>query len=43
MGLLTEEVGEEARIVSRTYGEQSFKETNTAKIWPTNWPMFCLC
>jgi NTP pyrophosphatase (non-canonical NTP hydrolase) len=26
MALLTEEIGEVARIISRTYGEQSFKE-----------------
>lgn len=26
MAILTEEVGELARIISRTYGEQSFKE-----------------
>ncbi|MCC8171477.1 MAG: nucleotide pyrophosphohydrolase [Parabacteroides sp.] len=28
MAILTEEVGEVARIVSRTYGEQSFKESD---------------
>jgi len=28
MALLTEEVGEVARIISRTYGEQSFKESD---------------
>ncbi len=28
MALLTEEVGEVARIVSRTYGEQSFKSSD---------------
>ena len=28
MAILTEEVGEMARIVSRTYGEQSFKESD---------------
>lgn len=28
MAILTEEVGELARIVSRTYGEQSFKESD---------------
>jgi NTP pyrophosphatase (non-canonical NTP hydrolase) len=28
MALLTEEVGEVARIISRTYGEQSFKEND---------------
>jgi len=31
MALLTEEVGEVARIISRTYGEQSFKETDKEK------------
>ena len=28
MAVLTEEVGEVARIISRKYGEQSFKETD---------------
>ncbi|WP_436514957.1 nucleotide pyrophosphohydrolase [Ekhidna sp. To15] len=28
MAMLTEEVGELARIISRTYGEQSFKESD---------------
>ena len=28
LGILTEEVGELARIMVRTYGEQSFKETD---------------
>jgi NTP pyrophosphatase (non-canonical NTP hydrolase) len=27
MAILTEEVGEVARLISRTYGEQSFKQT----------------
>lgn len=31
MALLTEEVGEVARIISRKYGEQSFKESDSAK------------
>ncbi len=31
MALLTEEVGEVARIISRKYGEQSFKETDKRK------------
>jgi NTP pyrophosphatase (non-canonical NTP hydrolase) len=31
MALLTEEVGEVARIISRTYGEQSFKESDHDK------------
>ena len=28
MAILTEEVGELARIIARTYGDQSFKETD---------------
>ena len=31
MAILTEEVGEVARIMSRKYGEQSFKESDKAK------------
>lgn len=31
MALLTEEVGEVARIISRKYGEQSFKESDSPK------------
>lgn len=31
MTILTEEVGELARIMARTYGEQSFKETDKNK------------
>jgi len=31
MVLLTEEVGEVARIISRTYGEQSFKKSDLDK------------
>lgn len=31
MAILTEEVGEVARIMSRRYGEQSFKETDKEK------------
>ena len=31
MALLTEEVGEVARIISRKYGEQSFKESDSSK------------
>ncbi len=31
MTLLTEEVGELARIIARTYGEQSFKESDKNK------------
>jgi NTP pyrophosphatase (non-canonical NTP hydrolase) len=45
MAILTEEVGEVARLMSRMYGEQSFKKSEDAampkKIWPTKWPMFC--
>ena len=31
MAMLTEEVGEVARIIARKYGEQSFKETDKNK------------
>jgi NTP pyrophosphatase (non-canonical NTP hydrolase) len=31
MAILTEEVGELARIIARTYGEQSFKESDKKK------------
>lgn len=31
MAILTEEVGEVARLMSRLYGEQSFKESDKAK------------
>ncbi len=31
MAILTEEVGEVARIISRKYGEQSFKESDSDK------------
>lgn len=31
MAILTEEVGEVARLMSRTYGDQSFKESDTSK------------
>ena len=31
MAILTEEVGEVARIISRTYGEQSFKKSDEDK------------
>ena len=36
MALLTEEVGELARIIARTYGEQSFKESDIL------WVLICL-
>ena len=32
MAILTEEVGEVARIISRTYGDQSFKKSDTGKL-----------
>lgn len=32
MAILTEEVGELARVVARTYGEQSFKEGETPNL-----------
>ena len=31
MAILTEEVGEVARVISRKYGEQSFKESDKGK------------
>jgi len=31
MAILTEQVGEVARIISRTYGEQSFKDSDKGK------------
>ncbi|WP_286844678.1 nucleotide pyrophosphohydrolase, partial [Proteiniphilum sp. UBA5346] len=31
MAILTEEVGELARIISRTYGDQSFKDSDLSK------------
>ncbi len=46
MAILTEEVGELARIISRTYGDQSFKEgedTNLAdEIADVLWVLICL-
>ncbi|MET4106489.1 nucleotide pyrophosphohydrolase [Hymenobacter sp. UYP22] len=32
MAMLTEEVGEVARIIARQYGEQSFKESDKGKV-----------
>lgn len=32
MAILTEEVGEVARIIARQYGEQSFKESDKSKV-----------
>ena len=47
MAILTEEVGEVARIVSRKYGEQSFKESEADKdlgdeLADVLWVVFCL-
>ena len=46
MTLLTEEVGELARIMARTYGEQSFKENEKTNIGEEMadvlWVLFCL-
>ena len=33
MAILTEEVGEVARIIARQYGEQSFKESDRDKVY----------
>ena len=47
MVLLTEEVGEMARIIARTYGEQSFKESDRKKdladeMADVLWVLICL-
>lgn len=47
MAILTEEVGEVARIISRKYGEQSFKESDKSKDLATEladvlWVVICL-
>lgn len=47
MAILTEEVGEVARIISRQYGEQSFKESDKAKdlgdeMADVLWVLMCL-
>ena len=47
MALLTEEVGELARIGARTYGEQSFKESDREKnladeMADVLWVLICL-
>jgi NTP pyrophosphatase (non-canonical NTP hydrolase) len=47
MAILTEEVGEVARIVSRKYGEQSFKESDKNKeladeLADVLWVLICL-
>ena len=47
MAILTEEVGEVARIMSRKYGEQSFKESDKEKdladeLADVLWVVFCI-
>lgn len=47
MAILTEEVGEVARLISRIYGEQSFKESDKKKdlgdeIADVLWVLICL-
>ncbi|MDD4777021.1 MAG: nucleotide pyrophosphohydrolase [Fermentimonas sp.] len=47
MTLLTEEVGELARIMARTYGEQSFKKSDLSKnlseeIGDVLWVLICI-
>jgi NTP pyrophosphatase (non-canonical NTP hydrolase) len=47
MAILTEEVGELARIMARTYGDQSFKESDKNKNLPDEmadvlWVLICL-
>jgi NTP pyrophosphatase (non-canonical NTP hydrolase) len=47
MAILTEEVGEVARLMSRKYGDQSFKETDKGKELPDEladvlWVLICI-
>lgn len=47
MAMLTEEVGELARIMARTYGDQSFKESDKNRHLPDEmadvlWVLICL-
>jgi len=47
MAILTEEVGELARVISRTYGEQSFKASDNAynmadEMADVLWVLICL-
>lgn len=47
MAILTEEVGEVARLISRQYGEQSFKESDKGKelgdeLADVLWVVICL-
>ena len=43
MAILTEEVGEVARIMARRYGEQSEKKSDEKADLAMSWPMFFLC
>jgi NTP pyrophosphatase (non-canonical NTP hydrolase) len=47
MAILTEEVGEVARLISRMYGDQSFKESDKKKELPDEladvlWVLICI-
>lgn len=47
MAILTEEVGEVARLMSRLYGDQSFKDSDQQKNLPDEladvlWVLFCI-
>ena len=47
MAILTEEVGEVARLMSRMYGDQSFKDADKAKQLPDEladvlWVLICI-
>lgn len=47
MAILTEEVGELARIMSRTYGDQSFKKSDLGRSLPDEladvlWVLICI-
>ena len=41
MAILSEEVGEVARIIARRYGEQSPKKQMRIRTWVMNWRMSC--
>jgi NTP pyrophosphatase (non-canonical NTP hydrolase) len=41
MAILTEEVGEVARLIARQYGEQRLRIRTGVGNWATNWPMCC--
>lgn len=42
MACLTEEVGELARVIARTYGDQSFKKEKN-QTWAKRWQTCCGC